>query len=307
MGVCAWITHPACRQHEMGAGHPECPERLDAITDFMIASGLMQFLAPFDAPAATFEQLTQAHTARHVTEMLAMGPAEGYVRVDPDTAMNSHTVEAALRAAGAPVLAVDLLLGDGGVDRAFCAVRPAGHHATRDAAMGFCFFNNVAVGIRHALNVHGLKRVALVDFDVHHGNGSEDILAGDERVLMVSTFERGLYPFLGEEPRGANMENVGLARGSNGEALREAFEWHWAPRLEAFAPELIFISAGFDAHRNDDMGNLCWVEDDYAWLTQRLCEIARVHSRGRIISCLEGGYHLFHLARCVAAHVRELA
>ena len=306
MGVCALITHAACRAHEMGTGHPECPERLDAITDHLIASGLMQFLAPYDAPPATTEQLERAHSSLYVRTLMSNAPAEGYFQVDPDTAMCPGTLDAALHAAGAAVFATDLVLR-GEADRAFCAVRPPGHHATRDAAMGFCFFNNVAVGIRHALAVHGLERVALVDFDVHHGNGSEDILAGDERVLMVSTFQRGLYPFQGEDARGANMENVGLEAGTSGEALREAFEWHWAPRLEAFRPQMIFISAGFDAHRADDMGGLRWTEDDYAWITQRVADVAREHCGGRIVSCLEGGYNLRHLARSVAAHVGELA
>jgi acetoin utilization deacetylase AcuC-like enzyme len=215
-------------------------------------------------------------------------------------------LRAALRAAGAAVLAADLVLR-GEVARAFCAVRPPGHHATREAAMGFCLFNNVAVGIRHALAAHGLERVALVDFDVHHGNGSEDIFAGDERVLMVSTFQSGIYPFSGQAALGPNMANVGLARGATGAALREAYERVWKPRIDAFRPQLIFVSAGFDAHRADDMAGLAWVEDDYAWITRRLVELAERHCGGRIVSSLEGGYHLFHLARSVAAHVRELA
>jgi acetoin utilization deacetylase AcuC-like enzyme len=189
------------------------------------------------------------------------------------------------------VLATDIVIA-GEANRAFCAVRPPGHHATRDSAMGFCLFNNVAVGIRHALDVHGVERVALVDFDVHHGNGSEDILANDERVLMVSTFEGELYPFSGDVPKGDNMANVPLARGANGEALREAYDYVWKPRLDEFRPQMIFVSAGFDAHRADEMANLRWNEQ---------------HCAGRIVSCLEGGYHLFHLARSVAAHVRELA
>jgi acetoin utilization deacetylase AcuC-like enzyme len=305
MTACAWITHAACRAHEMGEGHPECPERLDAISDHLLSTGLMQLLVPYDAPRATEEQLGRAHTANHVRSVVTSSPAEGYVHLDPDTAMNPHSVEAALRAAGAAVLATDLI-AKGEVQRAFCAVRPPGHHATRDATMGFCFFNNAAVGIRHALHEHGLERVALVDFDVHHGNGSEDILAGDERVLMVSTFERGLYPFCGEAALGPNVANVALERGATGEQLQDAFEYQWKPRLDDFRPQLIFISAGFDAHRSDEMGNLRWVEADYAWITRRIVEMAERHCEGRIVSCLEGGYHLFHLARSVAAHVKEL-
>ncbi|HZZ93709.1 MAG TPA: histone deacetylase family protein [Usitatibacter sp.] len=306
MKRCAWITHAACRLHEMGPGHPECPERLDAISDYLLSTGLMQLLVPYDAPAATEEQLGRAHAANHVRTLIACAPREGYLQLDPDTAMGPGSLEAALHAAGAAVLATDLVLrGEAG--SAFCAVRPPGHHATRGAAMGFCLFNNVAVGMRHALHVHGLERVALVDFDVHHGNGSEDIFAGDERVLMVSTFQSGLYPFSGDEALAPNMANVGLAPGATGEALKDAYEYVWKPRLDEFRPQMIFISAGFDAHRADDMAGLRWIERDYAWITRRICEDADRHCEGRIVSCLEGGYHLFHLARSVAAHVRELA
>jgi acetoin utilization deacetylase AcuC-like enzyme len=306
MSACAWITHPTCRAHEMGEGHPECPERLDAISDFLLSTGLMQLLVPYDAPAATEEQLGRAHTALHVRGIVSSAPREGYVQVDPDTAMNPSTLTAALHAAGAAVLATDLVVS-GEVARAFCAVRPPGHHATREAAMGFCFFNNVAVGIRHALDVHGLERVALVDFDVHHGNGSEDILAGDERVLMVSTFQQGLYPFMGDRALGPNMANVPLPPGANGEALKEAFEYVWRPRLEVFRPQMIFVSAGFDGHFADDMAGLRWNEGDYAWITERIVDVAERHCGGRVVSCIEGGYNLFHLARIVAAHVRALA
>lgn len=306
MSSCAWITHSDCRRHEMGPDHPECPERLDAISDHLLSTGLMALLIPREAPAATVEQLGRAHSTLYVREVLASAPREGYVRIDPDTSMNPWTVTAALHAAGAAVHATDLVVANE-VQRAFCAVRPPGHHATRDAAMGFCVFNNVAVGIRHALDVHGLERVALVDFDVHHGNGSEDILAGDDRVLMVSTFQRDLYPFSGEAALGPNMANVALERGSDGAALRAAFEDVWRPRLDAFRPQMIFVSAGFDAHRADEMANLRWVESDYAWITRRVVEMAERHCQGRIVSCLEGGYELFHLARSVAAHVRELA
>jgi acetoin utilization deacetylase AcuC-like enzyme len=304
--ACAYISHPDCSLHEMGPGHPECPGRLDAISDHLLSTGLMQLLVPFDAPLATRDQLERAHSALHVATIFARSPAEGYEALDPDTAMNRHSLAAALRAAGAAVLATDLVIG-GEVKRAFCAVRPPGHHATRDAAMGFCLFNNVAVGIRHALDAHGLERVALVDFDVHHGNGSEDIFANDDRTLMVSTFEGELYPFSGEAPRGPNMANVPLPRGATGEALREAFDYVWQPRIDEFRPQMIFISAGFDAHYADDMANLRWNERDYAWITARIVEMAERHCGGRVVSCLEGGYHLFHLARSVAAHVRELS
>lgn len=303
--TCAWITHGDCLLHEMGEGHPESPQRLEAISDHLLSTGLMGLLVPYDAPLATVEQLCRAHTARHVLETIACSPESGYVHLDPDTAMNRHSVAAALRAAGAAVLATDLVVA-GEAKSAFCAVRPPGHHATRDAAQGFCLFNNVAVGIRHALASRGLERVALADFDVHHGNGSEDILAGDERVLMVSTFQKGIYPFIGEEPLGPNMANVGLAPGATGEALRRAFHEVWLPRLDAFRPQLLYISAGFDGHRADEMGGLRWVEEDYAWITRQLAAVAERHCGGRIVSCLEGGYELLHLSRSVAAHVRAL-
>ncbi|MBS3997918.1 MAG: histone deacetylase family protein [Hydrogenophaga sp.] len=301
----AYITHSDCARHEMGPQHPECPERLGAINDHLLVKGLLDYMVPYDAPLATLEQLSQAHASLYVSELMAASPTEGLHPVDPDTYMNPHTLTAALRAAGAAVQATDLVVS-GSVPTAFCCVRPPGHHAERSAAMGFCFFNNVAVGIRHALNVHGIQRVALIDFDVHHGNGSEDIFQGDERVLMCSIFEKGLYPFNGDEATGPNMVNVGLPTRSGSDAFREAVTEHWLPALDAFAPELIYISAGFDAHREDDMGNLGLVEADYAWVTQQLLKIAQKHGKGRIISCLEGGYVLSPLARSAAAHVRVL-
>lgn len=289
----------------MGPHHPECPERLGAINDMLLTKGLLDYMAPYDAEPATADQLERAHAALYVQELFAASPTEGYHHVDPDTSMNPYTLQAALRAAGAVVQATDLVLG-GKAPSAFCNVRPPGHHAERASAQGFCFFNNVAVGIRHALDVHGLSRVALIDFDVHHGNGSEDILRGDERVLMCSIYERGLFPDSGEAHDGPNMVNVGLPARVGSDAFREAVLTQWLPRLDAFQPELIYISAGFDAHREDDMGNLALVEADYAWVTQQIMRLADRHCRGRVISCLEGGYALSALARSTAAHVRSL-
>ena len=301
----AFISHPDCALHDMGADHPECPQRLGAIHDMLLTKGLLDYMHSYDAPQATLAQLGRAHASNYVSELIEAAPAQGYHRVDPDTEMNPFTIPAALRAAGAVVQATDLVLA-GGVPSAFCSVRPPGHHAERSAAMGFCFFNNVAVGIRHALDVHGLQRVALIDFDVHHGNGSEDIFQGDGRVLMCSIFEQGLYPFCGENPKGPQMVNVGLAPRSGSEAFRHAVRDQWIPALDAFAPQLIYISAGFDAHREDDMGNLGLVEADYAWVTQQIMAVAQRHCQGRIISCLEGGYALNALARSVAEHVKVL-
>jgi len=301
----AYITHPDCARHDMGAGHPECLERLSAIHDRLLIAGLLDHMAPHDAPLATRTQLARAHTMSYVRELIAEAPCEGLRFVDPDTLMNPHTVRAALRAAGAAVLATDLVLA-GKAPTAFCNVRPPGHHATRGAAMGFCFFNNVAVGIRHALDVHGLLRVALIDFDVHHGNGSADIFRGDERVLMCSIFEKGIYPFSGEDDNDSHMVNVGLPARSGGDAFRAAVTGRWLPALNAFAPQLIYVSAGFDGHREDDMGNLGLVEQDYAWVTRQIMDVAQRHCRGRVISCLEGGYALSALARSAAAHVKVL-
>lgn len=303
--LAAYITHPDCARHDMGAQHPECPQRLGAIHDQLLARGFLDYMVPYDAPLATPEQLGRAHNALYVQELMALAPQEGILQVDPDTSMCPHTLQAALRAAGAAIEATDLVLA-GQVGTAFCSIRPPGHHAERAATMGFCFFNNVAVGIRHALDVHGLNRVALIDFDVHHGNGSADIFQGDERVLMCSIFERGLYPFNGDEATGPNMVNVGLPTRSGSEAFREAVTQHWLPALEAFRPELIYISAGFDAHRDDDMGNLGLVDADYEWVTEQLVAVAQRHGQGRVISCLEGGYVLDALGRAAAAHVKAL-
>lgn len=301
----AYITHADCARHEMGPQHPECPERLGAINDMLLVKGLLDYMHTYQAPLATMGQLAHAHSSLYVAELMDASPAEGYHRVDPDTEMNPFTVQAALRAAGAVVQATDLVVS-GEAPTAFCCVRPPGHHAERGAAMGFCFFNNIAVGIRHALTEHGIQRVALIDFDVHHGNGSEDIFRDDERVIMCSIFEQGIYPFTGENATGTNMVNVGLPSRSGSEKFREAVSTHWIPALDAFAPEIIYISAGFDGHREDDMGNLGLVEADYEWVTQQLMAVAQRHSKGRVISCLEGGYVLSPLARSAAAHVKVL-
>ena len=306
----AFYSHPDCRLHEMGRGHPECPQRLDAITDHLRATGLDIALDFREAPRVTVAQLARAHSANYVSEtldLLQQIEQAGTPRaIDPDTIAGPATLGAALRAAGAAIAATDDVIG-GKAQNAFCAVRPPGHHATRDAAMGFCFFNTVAVAARHALDVHGLQRVAIIDFDVHHGNGTEDIIAGDERVLMCSIFQHPLYPYSGGVPKGTNMVNVPLAPYTRGPAVRETIDAMWLPALEAFKPQMLFISAGFDAHREDELGQLGLVEADYAWMTQRLMDLAQRHAQGRIVSCLEGGYHLGALARSVAAHLRVLA
>jgi acetoin utilization deacetylase AcuC-like enzyme len=305
----AYITHPSGMKHNMGAGHPECPQRLAVIQDRLLTEGLLDALDCVEAPAATREQLLRVHPEAHVQSIQDVAPhtaEQAYARIDPDTLMNHHTLTAAYHAAGAAVEAVDRVM-DGRAKRAFCAVRPPGHHAEAAQAMGFCFFNNVAVGAAHAMAVHGVQRLALIDFDVHHGNGTEDIFANVPGVLMCSTFQSGLYPFLGDTPMGANMVNVPLTRYSDGRAMREAVTQYWLPALHDFAPQLIMISAGFDAHRADELGQLGWVDADYRWISQVLIAVAKRHAQGRIVSCLEGGYDLDALARCVALHVRALA
>jgi acetoin utilization deacetylase AcuC-like enzyme len=295
----------------MGTGHPECPARLDAIEDHLIAVGLADVIERHDdAPLAEVSDLEHAHERGYLFELdevlRAAAQGEGLIAVDPDTAAGPQTRLAVLRAAGIAVAATDLVL-DGKAENAFCAVRPPGHHATRAAAMGFCFCNNIAIAARHALDVRGLQRVAIVDFDVHHGNGTEDIIANDERVLMVSIFQDQLYPFSGGVPLGTNMVNVPVPAYTKGAEIREIVEYQWLPALERFKPEMIFVSAGFDAHRDDDLGRLGLVEADYEWITRRICDVAQRHAKGRIVSCLEGGYNLQALARSVAAHVRALA
>ncbi len=301
----AYLTHPSFLLHEMGPHHPECPERLAVIADRLLLRGVSDYLDSIEAPEATPEQIGRAHDMRYFLELQANAPREGYSQIDPDTLMNPHTWSAALHAAGAAVRATELVVR-GQYRRAFCAVRPPGHHAERGHAMGFCFFNNVAVAVLHALEVLGLQRVAVVDFDVHHGNGSEDILAGDERVMMASTFQSRLYPFLGESPRGPNMCNVPLEPYSDGAAMRHAVLEYWLPAMKAFAPQMIFVSAGFDAHREDDMSHLGWRDEDYAWLTTQIVDFADEHCAGRVVSSLEGGYQLAALARCVELHLRAL-
>jgi len=302
----AYITHRQCQLHDMGPHHPECPERLRAIEDRLIAAGLLGLLSEHEAPAAKREHLVRVHDPRYVAAIEAAAPHAGTIHLDPDTAMNPHSYQAALHAAGAAVLATDLVL-TGQAANAFCAVRPPGHHAEHGRAMGFCFFNNVAVGVAHALEQHRLKRVAIVDFDVHHGNGTEDIFRDDPRVLMVSTFQHPFYPYSGIDGRSERMVNIPLPAYSNGAAFREAVRSHWLPALESFRPEAIFISAGFDANREDDMASLALTEEDYFWITSQINEVARHHAAGRIISCLEGGYNLDALGRSVAVHIRALA
>ena len=302
----AYITHPDCLKHDMGAGHPEQPARLTAIEDQLIASGVAHYLQRHEAPLATDEQLARVHPIEYVRAIREAAPASGTVHLDPDTAMNPHSLSATLRAAGAAVLAVDLVFQEK-ISSAFCAVRPPGHHACRARPMGFCIFNNVAVAARHAVHAHGLERIAIVDFDVHHGNGTEDIFEDDPHVLMASTFQHPFYPYCGTESPASNMVNVPLPAGAGSKQFREAVTGSWLPALEEFRPQLVIFSAGFDAHIEDDMAMLQLRDADYGWVTEQVKAIADRHARGRIVSMLEGGYALSALGRSVVQHVRVLA
>lgn len=301
----AYITHSDCFKHDMGQEHPESPARLMAIQDQLIASGLMSFLQPFDAPLATFEQLARVHTSEHINAIFAASPQEGTIAIDDDTTMMPFTLTAALRAAGSAVLATELVM-EQKVANAFCAIRPPGHHAESGRAMGFSLFNNIAVGVAHAMEHYGLSRVAIADFDVHHGNGTEEIFRNDPRVMLCSTFQHPFYPYHGADSGNDHMINVPLAAGTDGEGFRNAVTQHWLPALERFQPEMLFISAGFDAHREEYMAQLKLVEADYAWVTQKIKDVAEKHAHGRIVSILEGGYELHALGRSVAAHVKVL-
>jgi acetoin utilization deacetylase AcuC-like enzyme len=301
----ALISHDDCSLHDMGMMHPECPQRLPAVIDQLIASGLIGHLQQAEAPLATRAQLERVHAAGYIDSIEAQAPGAGIVHLDPDTAMSPGSLRAALRAAGAGVRATDMVIA-GEVANAYCNVRPPGHHAERARAMGFCIFNSIAVAAAHALEQHGLQRVAIVDFDVHHGNGTEEIFRDDPRVLMVSTFQHPFYPYSGTEGRSERMVNVPLAAGSSGREFRAAVEQYWMPAFESFRPEMLFVSAGFDAHRDDDLAMLQFVEADYAWVTRQLMAVADRHASGRIVSMLEGGYNLHALGRSAAAHLKVL-
>ena len=292
----------------MGPGHPERPQRLRAIDDQLITSGIGDFIRYYDAPLATPEQLALAHTQKHIDYIFEQSPVDDskMAHIDPDTYMNEFTLQAALRSAGAAIAATDKVLSDDTAQRVFCSVRPPGHHAEKNEAMGFCFFNNIAIAARHAIKKHGLERVAIVDFDVHHGNGTEDIVADDPQILFCSTYQHPLYPERAKPSKKGFLINAPLAQGAGGAEFREAVEDYWLPALHDFKPQMVFISAGFDAHLEDEMAGLRLIESDYKWVTERLCEIADEYGEGRIVSMLEGGYNVSALARSVVAHLKAL-
>ena len=301
----AFITHPDCLKHEMGPHHPECPARLQAVYDAFNQSGLMPKLRQIEAPLASREQLSLAHAPEYVDSIFSAAPEQDYAYLDPDTAMNRFSLRAAQRAAGALVTAVDRVM-QGEIDNAFCAVRPCGHHATFNRSMGFCIFNNVAIGAAHALSAHQLSRVAILDFDVHHGNGTEDIFHDDDRVMLCSSFQHPYYPGTGADSGNVHIIPTPLAARSGSVQFRAAIAKTWLPALDDFQPELIIISAGFDAHADDPLAYLELHEDDYVWITERIREVADKYAAGRIVSALEGGYNLAALGRSAVAHVEAL-
>ena len=300
------FTHPACLDHDPGRYHPERPQRLAAILD-ALEDDSFRSVERVEAPRAENRHLILCHPELYVDMVLGAIPPQGRAQLDGDTAVSAGSGEAALRAAGGVVAAVDAVMA-GRARNAFCAVRPPGHHAESEQAMGFCLFNNVAIAAQHARTTHGLARVAVIDFDVHHGNGTQAMFERERGLFYASSHQWPLYPGTGaaEEIGVGNIVNVPLAPGSDGPVFRRAFETRIIPALDKFAPELVIISAGFDAHRDDPLANLNLLEDDYAWVTSALAEVARRHAKGRIVSALEGGYDLNALAASSAAHLRAL-
>jgi acetoin utilization deacetylase AcuC-like enzyme len=300
-----YISHRLCHAHDTGEDHPENACRLSAIEDRLISTGLFDVLRQLDAPEATRTELLRVHTPAYLETLETMMPDSGFKRLDQDTVICPVSLEAALRAAGAVVLGVDLVMG-GDTDTAFCCVRPPGHHAESGRAMGFCLLNNLAVGAAHALEAHGVKRVAIVDFDVHQGNGTEEIFAADDRVLFCSAFQHPYFPFTPLMANAANRVNVPLEAGAKSAEFRAAVSDHWIPALERFRPELLFFSAGFDAHRDDDMSHVSLTDADFLWMAKQVLQAARGRGSVPVISALEGGYDLDSLARCVDTHLRVL-
>jgi acetoin utilization deacetylase AcuC-like enzyme len=297
-------THPACLSHDTGSGHPERPQRLAAVTEALHEA--FDDLDWQQSPCAGRAELLRVHTPGLLAQVLET-QATGVVALDPDTLLSPGSAEAALRAAGAGIAAVDAAV-TGGASRAFCAVRPPGHHATASTAMGFCLFNSVAVAAMHALERHGLSRVAIVDFDVHHGNGTQDIFADDARVLYASTHQWPLYPGTGAaQERGlGNLRNAPLPPGCGGRRFRQAWVDALLPAIDGFAPQLLLVSAGFDGHWRDPLAQVQLDAEDYAWLTRELAVLSQRHAAGRLVSMLEGGYDLQALRECSVAHVEAL-
>ena len=302
----AFISHPDTLLHVMDGSHPESPARISAIRRTLSDSGLIRHLQQYEAPAAEDTHLLRVHSARYVQYIRSVAPQAGLIRLDPDTAMGPMSLSAALHATGAVIQATDLVLG-GEADNAFCCIRPPGHHAGRERAAGFCIFNHVAAGVAHAMAQHKLERVAIIDFDVHHGDGTEDIFRNHPGVMLCSTFQHPFYPGRGADSRTERMINVPLPAYTDGQGFRQAVESEFAPALARFRPQMLFVSAGFDAHADDPLAQLMLEVEDYAWITEFIRDVAQRHAQGRIVSSLEGGYALPALAQSATAHIRTLA
>lgn len=301
----AFISHPDTLLHVMDGNHPESPARITAIKNAVLASDLKQKLQFYEAPAASKVQLERVHSIDYIEHIYNIAPKAGLVRLDGDTAMGPMSLSAALHASGAVIMATDLVM-QGKAKNAFCCVRPPGHHAGRSNSAGFCIFNHVAVGVEHIMTQYKIKRVAIIDFDVHHGDGTEDIFNDNPNVMLCSTFQHPFYPHRGADSRSNTMINVPMPAKSNGADFKKVFENTFKPALEAFKPEFIFVSAGFDAHENDPLADLSLSTQDYIWITEFIKKVVNNCCAGRIISSLEGGYHLPSLSESAVAHINSL-
>lgn len=301
----AFISHPDTLLHVMDGSHPESPARITAIKNALVKKGLFQKLDSYEATAATPRELKRVHSDDYINKIYALSPKAGLVRLDPDTAMGPMSLSAALYASGAVIHATDLVMRKL-ANNAFCCIRPPGHHAGRANSAGFCIFNHVAVGVAHAFEKYGIKRAAIIDFDVHHGDGTEDIFKHDRRVLLCSTFQHPFYPHRGAETRSDTMLNMPLPAKSGRHAFEQVFIQEFLPALHRFKPEIIYISAGFDAHADDPLADMALRDEDYSWMTHLIKKVAEQHAQGRIISSLEGGYHLTSLGNAVCSHIEAL-
>jgi len=301
----AFITHPDTLLHIMDGNHPESPARITAIKNYLIKQDVYNHLAIYESPVATDAQLAKVHSTDYIARIRALSPKAGLVRLDPDTAMGPMSLSATLHASGAAILATDMVM-QGKAANAFCCTRPPGHHAGRANSAGFCIFNHIAVGVAHALTQYKVKRVAIIDFDVHHGDGTEDIFKYNPQVMLCSTFQHPFYPHRGFDSRTKTMINVPLAANADGKTYQQAFSHKFLPALNQFKPEIIYVSAGFDAHVDDPLAGMNLIDQDYIWMTEFIKQVAKQHAQGRIVSLLEGGYHLPALAKAASAHITSL-
>jgi len=301
----AFITHPDTLLHIMDGNHPESPARITAIKNYLIKQDVYNHLAIYESPVATDAQLAKVHSTDYIARIRALSPKAGLVRLDPDTAMGPMSLSATLHASGAAILATDMVM-QGKAANAFCCTRPPGHHAGRANSAGFCIFNHIAVGVAHALTQYKVKRVAIIDFDVHHGDGTEDIFKYNPQVMLCSTFQHPFYPHRGFDSRTKTMINVPLAANADGKTYQQAFSHEFLPALNQFKPEIIYVSAGFDAHVDDPLAGMNLIDQDYIWMTEFIKQVAKQHAQGRIVSLLEGGYHLPALAKAASAHITSL-